>query len=81
MPERRTYRIAAIPADGVGQEVIAAGRQVLDAMAEQSAVVPAGAPGTGLMPEAEAGGASEGPFGFEWTDFPWGSNIMPRTAS
>jgi tartrate dehydrogenase/decarboxylase/D-malate dehydrogenase len=33
----RTLRIAVIPADGVGQEVIAAGREVLDALAAGSA--------------------------------------------
>ena len=33
----RTFRIAAIPADGVGHEVVAAGRQVLDALASSSA--------------------------------------------
>ncbi|MFF4522740.1 tartrate dehydrogenase [Streptomyces bluensis] len=32
----RTFRIAAIPADGVGREVVAAGRAVLDALAETS---------------------------------------------
>jgi tartrate dehydrogenase/decarboxylase/D-malate dehydrogenase len=32
----RTYRIAAIPGDGVGAEVVAAGRAVLDAMAAGS---------------------------------------------
>jgi tartrate dehydrogenase/decarboxylase / D-malate dehydrogenase len=32
----RTYRIAAIPADGVGVEVVAAGRAVLDALAAAS---------------------------------------------
>ncbi|MDX3586276.1 tartrate dehydrogenase [Streptomyces europaeiscabiei] len=32
----RTFRIAAIPADGVGKEVVAAGRAVLDALAENS---------------------------------------------
>ena len=32
----RTYRIAAIPADGVGKEVVAAGRTVLDALAAAS---------------------------------------------
>ncbi|MGD1222113.1 tartrate dehydrogenase [Streptomyces krungchingensis] len=32
----RTFRIAAIPADGVGKEVVAAGRTVLDALAEDS---------------------------------------------
>ncbi|MCX5358337.1 tartrate dehydrogenase [Streptomyces sp. NBC_00124] len=32
----RTFRIAAIPADGVGKEVVAAGRAVLDALAEDS---------------------------------------------
>ena len=30
---KRTYKIAAIPADGVGKEVVAAGRDVLDALA------------------------------------------------
>ena len=32
----RVFRIAAIPADGVGHEVVAAGRQVLDAIAADS---------------------------------------------
>ncbi|MCC3269397.1 tartrate dehydrogenase [Arthrobacter gengyunqii] len=59
MPERRIHRIAAIPADGVGKEVIAAGRQVLDALAEQS----------GGSPDGSAAGS----FGFEWQEFPWGS--------
>ncbi|MEU1690452.1 tartrate dehydrogenase [Streptomyces hirsutus] len=36
MTETRTFRIAAIPADGVGTEVIAAGRAVLDALATDS---------------------------------------------
>jgi hypothetical protein len=30
MSALRRFRIAAIPADGVGQEVVAAGRQVAD---------------------------------------------------
>ena len=34
-PEQ-TYKIASIPADGVGKEVVAAGRKVLDFVAEQS---------------------------------------------
>ena len=34
--EPRTFRIAAIPADGVGTEVVAAGRAVLDALATAS---------------------------------------------
>jgi tartrate dehydrogenase/decarboxylase / D-malate dehydrogenase len=34
--ERRSFRIAAIPADGVGSEVVAAGRAVLDALATAS---------------------------------------------
>jgi tartrate dehydrogenase/decarboxylase/D-malate dehydrogenase len=33
---QRTFRIAAIPADGVGTEVVAAGRAVLDALAAAS---------------------------------------------
>ncbi len=33
----RRFKIAAIPADGVGQEVVAAGREVLDALAAGSA--------------------------------------------
>ncbi|WP_030993757.1 tartrate dehydrogenase [Streptomyces sp. NRRL WC-3744] len=36
MAETRTFRIAAIPADGVGKEVVTAGRAVLDALAEDS---------------------------------------------
>ena len=59
MPERRIHRRAAIPADGVGKEVIAAGRQVLDALAEQS--------------EGSPDGSATGSFGFEWQEFPWGS--------
>ena len=33
MSAARRFRIAAIPADGVGLEVVAAGRKVLDALA------------------------------------------------
>ncbi|MGY0056316.1 tartrate dehydrogenase [Streptomyces sp. LZ34] len=36
MTTTRTFRIAAIPADGVGKEVVAAGRAVLDALAADS---------------------------------------------
>ncbi|MFE9926499.1 tartrate dehydrogenase [Streptomyces sp. NPDC005774] len=36
MIETRTFRIAAIPADGVGTEVVGAGRAVLDALAADS---------------------------------------------
>ncbi|HZB19361.1 MAG TPA: tartrate dehydrogenase [Blastococcus sp.] len=36
MTAQRTFRIAAIPADGVGVEVVAAGRAVLDALADAS---------------------------------------------
>ncbi|GIJ28537.1 dehydrogenase [Micromonospora qiuiae] len=36
MNSGKTIRIAAIPGDGVGQEVVAAGRMVLDALAEDS---------------------------------------------
>ncbi len=32
----RTHRIAAIPADGIGKEVIPAGLRVLQALAERS---------------------------------------------
>ncbi len=35
-PSPRTFKIAAIPADGVGTEVVAAGRAVLDALAAAS---------------------------------------------
>jgi tartrate dehydrogenase/decarboxylase/D-malate dehydrogenase len=49
---QKSYRIASIPADGIGQEVTAAGRKVLDALAEKS----------------------DGPFSFDWTEFPWGSD-------
>lgn len=35
-PATRTFRIAAIPADGVGEEVVAAGRTALDALAASS---------------------------------------------
>ncbi|GGG62277.1 tartrate dehydrogenase [Kocuria dechangensis] len=36
MGEHQVFTIASIPADGVGKEVVAAGRTVLDALAEQS---------------------------------------------
>ncbi|MFG3151459.1 tartrate dehydrogenase [Streptomyces sp. NPDC048219] len=36
MTTPRIFRIAAIPADGIGKEVVAAGRQVLDALAAGS---------------------------------------------
>ena len=36
MSATQRFRIAAIPADGVGQEVVAAGREVLDALAAGS---------------------------------------------
>jgi tartrate dehydrogenase/decarboxylase/D-malate dehydrogenase len=36
MTAQRTFRIAAIPADGVGPEVVEAGRTVLDALADAS---------------------------------------------
>ena len=32
----QTFKIAAIPADGVGKEVVAAGRRVLDTLAAHS---------------------------------------------
>jgi tartrate dehydrogenase/decarboxylase/D-malate dehydrogenase len=34
--ETKTFKIASIPGDGVGKEVVAAGRRVLDALAAQS---------------------------------------------
>ena len=36
MSDQQTFTIAAIPADGVGKEVVAAGRTVLDALAAGS---------------------------------------------
>lgn len=60
MPVEKCFRIAAIPADGVGKEVIAAGRRVLDALAEQSR-------------ESPGGGAGRS-FGFDWEEFQWGSD-------
>jgi len=36
MTATQKFSIAAIPADGVGKEVVAAGRRVLDALAENS---------------------------------------------
>jgi tartrate dehydrogenase/decarboxylase/D-malate dehydrogenase len=36
MDETKVFRIASIPADGVGKEVVAAGRRVMDSLAEQS---------------------------------------------
>ncbi len=37
MSTPRSFTIAAIPADGVGQGVVAAGREVLDVLAANSA--------------------------------------------
>ena len=36
MTADQVFKIASIPADGVGKEVVAAGRKVLDSVAEQS---------------------------------------------
>ena len=36
MSATQNFRIASIPADGVGKEVVSAGRRVLDALAENS---------------------------------------------
>jgi tartrate dehydrogenase/decarboxylase / D-malate dehydrogenase len=36
MSETQVFKIASIPADGVGKEVVAAGRRVLDILQEQS---------------------------------------------
>jgi tartrate dehydrogenase/decarboxylase/D-malate dehydrogenase len=35
----KTYRIATIPGDGIGKEVVPAGRQILEALANTTAVV------------------------------------------
>ncbi|MGH3168702.1 MAG: tartrate dehydrogenase, partial [Trebonia sp.] len=66
MSGSRTFRIAAIPADGVGKEVVAAGREVLDALAASSAI---SADGTG----------SAGAFAFDWREFDWGCEYYTRT--
>lgn len=34
----KTYQIATIPGDGIGKEVVPAGRQVLEALAASSSV-------------------------------------------
>ena len=44
MSATQKFSIASIPADGVGKEVVAAGRRVLDALAEHPA---ASSPSTG----------------------------------
>lgn len=36
MTDQKTFKIAAIPADGVGKEVVAAGRRVRDFLAAES---------------------------------------------
>ena len=36
MSATQTFSIASIPADGVGKEVVSAGRRVLDALAKDS---------------------------------------------
>ena len=36
MTEKRVLRIAVIPGDGIGTEVVSEGRRVLDALAEDS---------------------------------------------
>ena len=51
----KQYRIAAIPADGIGPEVIGAGLEVLDALAPATAVSRWCRPlrlGLGLVPQA-----------------------------
>ncbi|MBT2597123.1 tartrate dehydrogenase [Arthrobacter sp. ISL-72] len=57
MSATQKFSIASIPADGVGKEVVSAGRRVLDALAENS----------------------NGKFGFEWTEFPWGCGYYEKT--
>lgn len=59
----RTFRIAVIPGDGVGKEVIAAGREVLDALAAGS---------TGGTGDTAA-------FAFDWQEFGWGCEYYART--
>ena len=54
MSATQKFSIASIPADGVGKEVVAAGRRVLDALAEHS----------------------NGKFAFDWTEFPWGCELL-----
>ena len=36
MTEKRVWRIAMIPGDGIGTEVVSEGQRVLDALAEDS---------------------------------------------
>lgn len=54
MSAPRTFRIAAIPGDGVGREVVAAGREVLDALAGTSSA------GTSSAGTSSAGTSSAG---------------------
>lgn len=67
----RTFRIAAIPADGVGAEVVAAGRTVLDRLAAESRQ-------SGSRAGSSSGSGSEG-FAFDWQEFPWGCGHYERT--
>jgi tartrate dehydrogenase/decarboxylase / D-malate dehydrogenase len=69
----RRFRIAAIPGDGVGKEVVAAGQQVLDALAATSGAATSGA----ADGAAVSGGA--GAFAFDWQEFDWGCDYYART--
>ena len=60
----RRFRIAAIPGDGVGKEVVAAGQQVLDALAAVS---------------GGAASSDGGAFAFDWQEFDWGCDYYART--
>jgi tartrate dehydrogenase/decarboxylase / D-malate dehydrogenase len=66
----RRFRIAVIPGDGVGREVAAAGRAVLDELAAASLDEPAAASGSA---------SADGAFAFEWTEFPWGCDYYLKT--
>jgi len=77
----RTYRIALIPGDGIGKEVVPAGVQVLEAAARASgpsAGLPARRRGQ-VPPGAVAGEAGGEGFQLSFEPFDWGCEYYLRT--
>jgi tartrate dehydrogenase/decarboxylase/D-malate dehydrogenase len=71
----KTYRIALLPGDGIGKEVIPAGVQVLEAAAASARDVARA--NAGLKPGATAGSAEA--FALSFEQFDWGCEYYLRT--
>ena len=70
----KTYRMALIPGDGIGKEVIPAGVKVLEAAARTSGA------NAGLKPGATGGAAGGGEaFQLSFQAFDWGCEYYLRT--